>query len=160
VTEFNKYSYIPLKKEEESKFKMVAALLYSMGVVDKNAVTTKWEDENQAIYLTDIKKSEDAKFYKNEYGRIVFIKEGMQWKVGEVAGSIGLNVTKSVSKESAEKMLQEMSLDTDQDGIRDQVEKCEGSKAADPKCVKTDPNNRDTDGNGYWDGVDAIINSK
>ena len=51
-------------------------------------------------------------------------------------------------------------VDSDEDGIVDKDEKCEGAAQYDPRCTKTDPNKKDTDGNGWWDGIDAQLKSR
>ena len=51
-------------------------------------------------------------------------------------------------------------LDTDHDGVPDEREKCAGPDKYDKTCVKTDPTNPDTDGNGWWDGIDNELNKK
>lgn len=160
VSEYNKYSYFGLSKEEEGQFKFASAMVYGMVNINPKSLVIKWEDEKQAIYMTEIKKSDDLQFYRYERGRVVFLKDGEQWKVLESMIARGWNVSKTITQTEADKMLQEMSLDTDQDGITDKDELCVDTKSADPKCVKTDPKKRDTDGNGYWDGVDAIRNKQ
>jgi len=46
--------------------------------------------------------------------------------------------------------------DKDKDGIADYIEEC---IPADIKatCVSTNPKLRDTNGNGFWDGTEALI---
>lgn len=160
VSEYNKYSYFGLSKEEEGQFKFASAMVYGMVNINPKSLVIKWEDEKQAIYMTEIKKSDDLQFYRYEQGRVVFLKDGEQWKVLESMIARGWNVSKTITQTEADKMLQGMSVDTDQDGITDKDELCADTKSADPKCVKTDPKKRDTDGNGYWDGVDAIRNKQ
>ncbi len=160
VGEYNKYSYFGLSKEEEGQFKFASAMVYGMANINPKSLVIKWEDDKQAIYMTEIKKSDDLQFYRYEQSRVVLVKDSEQWKVLESIIARGWNVSKTITQTEADKMLQGMSLDTDQDGITDKDELCADTKSADPKCVKTDPKKRDTDGNGYWDGVDAIRNKQ
>ncbi len=45
--------------------------------------------------------------------------------------------------------------DTDQDGMPDEVETCSYKDAKD--CIKTDPNKKDSLGDGWWDGVRVFL---
>ncbi|TAL48767.1 hypothetical protein EPN83_03130 [Patescibacteria group bacterium] len=50
--------------------------------------------------------------------------------------------------------LNSMVLDTDQDGLTDEQELCTGSYLNESDCTHTDQAVRDTDGDGWWDGVE------
>jgi hypothetical protein len=63
----------------------------------------------------------------------------------------------NTTKEKLITRLQERIIDTDMDGISNEVETCT-YQSADPKtCVKTDPNNKDSNGNGWWDSIEKYI---
>ncbi|MDB5194170.1 MAG: hypothetical protein JWN50_184 [Parcubacteria group bacterium] len=49
--------------------------------------------------------------------------------------------------------------DSDQDALENEVETCtyEGAASSTPPCVQTDPNKKDTNGNGWWDSIDAHL---
>ena len=46
--------------------------------------------------------------------------------------------------------------DKDKDGIADYIEECIPADIKDT-CVPTNPKIRDTDGDGLWDGVEALM---
>ncbi len=54
--------------------------------------------------------------------------------------------------------LQAMILDSDKDGLTDMKENCGGSMMGNKTCVKTNPNKDDSDGDGWWDGIDPMVN--
>jgi hypothetical protein len=51
-----------------------------------------------------------------------------------------------------------MIIDTDNDGLTDWNETCSGAGAYNPDCIETNPNNKDTDGDGWWDSIDDSFN--
>lgn len=53
--------------------------------------------------------------------------------------------------------LEQMVLDSDKDGLPDEIETCAD---ADTACIRTDPKKRDTDGDGWWDGIEALFYKK
>ena len=44
--------------------------------------------------------------------------------------------------------------DSDMDGLPDINENCEGASQYDPNCIKTNPNEKDSDGDGWWDSIE------
>ena len=53
--------------------------------------------------------------------------------------------------------IKKFSLDSDQDGLTDEDETCISKRFS--ECVKTDPNKRDTNGDGWWDPFGDLMNS-
>ncbi len=49
--------------------------------------------------------------------------------------------------------------DTDGDGLTDEDENCLGKKEEDKNCIKTDSNQKDTDGDGWWDSIEEAAKS-
>jgi hypothetical protein len=56
--------------------------------------------------------------------------------------------------------LQALVKDTDKDSTPDQTELCVGELAQREECVKTDPAKRDTDNDGWWDGIESAFYKK
>ncbi|MEK7117870.1 MAG: hypothetical protein AAB861_03805, partial [Patescibacteria group bacterium] len=83
-------------------------------------------------------------FIINENGKIKLLKFN---------DSIGMSISKeNRSMEEINNYLNKVMADDDQDGMLDDVEQCFGQEKL---CIKTDPQNRDSDGDGFWDGVQA-----
>lgn len=156
---FNTYSYKQVTPDQKSQFDSIAPYLYTQSLsLDKNNYVNKWQDDKQAIYSTNPQKNDDAEVYGYKQGIIMFINENGSWKVLLDSPERGWNVVKKGTNETAtqiEKELQAMMLDSDKDGLTDREETCTGAQQYDPKCIKTDPNKRDTNGNGWWDGIEA-----
>lgn len=162
IPALNAVSYTQIPADQEAQFIKVAPLLYDLeSQIVKSEYINKWQDEKQAIYSTNPKKSEDTYGYNLSQGNIMFINIDGSWKVLLSGAESGWHIVKSGTNQTpaqAEQELQTMVLDTDKDGIKDQDETCTGAKELSPSCVKSDPNNRDTDGDGWWDGIEANMN--
>lgn len=62
------------------------------------------------------------------------------------------------AKDFIEKKLLDMSKDSDEDGLTDFQESCLGSYFENTACTNTDQNKKDTDGDGWWDGIEFFFN--
>lgn len=159
VAAYNKVVYDQIPPEESSHFASFAPFLYEeASKTNKAAYIHKWQDDKQAIYTTNPVKRDDEKTYGYSRSSIMFINSAGSWKILVDAPDRGWNVSKSGTNKTAAQVeadLQAMMLDTDKDGLTDQEETCTGGQAYNPKCVKSDPAKRDTNGNGYWDGIEA-----
>ncbi|MBC7982101.1 hypothetical protein H7X65_03430 [Candidatus Parcubacteria bacterium] len=152
---YNQYPACASKAECDMMFQIVNAITDS---INQKEYVNKWEDSKQIILSTNIKKIDTAaeKSYTKEY--LFFVKDsnGNVKVLGN--SSSGLHISKSGSNSTSEAQTAELELsvaDTDQDGVSDIKEKCEGASKYDKTCKKTDPTKRDTDGDGWWDGVEA-----
>jgi hypothetical protein len=144
---------------QECKDRMASAYSYG-SVFDKNKFTNIWSDEKQIIISTDF-WTEEIKELK-QYGRfrsiIFFVKDNDgNWKMlsfspfqGKVMDGNNLN-----PEELKEKAIL-YTKDNDKDGIADYDEEC-SDRPEDSKCIKTDSTKRDSDGDGFWDGVDLLL---
>ncbi len=161
ISEYNKYSYRQVPLDQRSQFSQISSFLYSQSKnISKVSYVNKWQDAKQAIYSTEPKKVDTEKSYSYVQSVVKFIYTNNTWKVVNVNPEITWSIAKSTNKLTTAEVdaeLRAMFLDTDKDGITDVEEKCIGSFQGDSKCIKTDPNKRDTDGNGLWDGIDASI---
>lgn len=152
---YNQYPACASKADCDMMFQFVNAIADS---INKNEYVNKWEDGKQIILSTNVKKTDTAteKSYTKDY--LFFVKDsnGSVKVLGN--SSSGLHILKAGSNSSSEAQTSELEfsvVDTDQDGISDIKEKCEGASKYDKSCNKTDPTKRDTDGDGWWDGVEA-----
>lgn len=102
-----------------------------------------WIDDKQAILATPIKKETD----KYSRADMFFVKDNGNYKILKIGGS--------VSNSNDNERLNAMTLDSDNDFITDQDERCEFIPSS--MCKVTDPYNRDTDGDGFWDGIQKEI---
>ncbi|KKR91768.1 MAG: hypothetical protein UU95_C0003G0024 [Parcubacteria group bacterium GW2011_GWC2_42_12] len=159
VVDFNAVSYVQVTSAEESQFTSLAPFLYEQSAnINKDSYVNKWQDDKQAIYSTNSMKRDDASFYGYKQGSVMFIKNDGSWKILLDSPERGWNHTKTNTNLTAvqiEKELQDMMLDSDKDGLTNMEEVCGGAHQYDSKCIKTDPNKRDTNGNWWWDGIEA-----
>ncbi len=159
IASYNKYSYKQVTPDETLMFGAMASFLYGQtSKIDKDAYVNLWKDSKQAIYSTNPVKTDDANIYGYAQGVISFINEGGSWKVLTVNPMLGWSVSKKGTNKTAaevEQDLRAMMIDSDKDGLTDMDEVCGGAEKYNSKCVKTDPNKRDTNGNGLWDGIEA-----
>lgn len=138
IASYNKYSYKQVTPEEISDFtEFIPYLLDMNSKINKGDYVNKWQDDKQAVFSKNITKTSSG----YEIERIEFIKQSNSWKLITVS-SLGFVGTPTP--------------DSDKDGLTDSEETCTANH--DPSCVKTDPNKKDTNGDGWWDGINAVIN--
>ncbi len=134
---------------------------YSYGsVLKKEDFTNIWSDEKQIILATDfwLESSKDL----DQYGRfrsIIFFVKGAdgEWKLLSFSPAKGGATNKgAASQEEVDARLIRYTEDNDQDGIADYTEECIPAETKDT-CVPTNPKLRDTDGDGWWDGVETLM---
>jgi hypothetical protein len=162
IPAFNTVSYVQVTPDQVSQFSQMASYLYDESVkIIKNDYVNKWQDDRQAIYSTNPKKADDAEVYRYTHGSVMFVNIDGVWKVLSNSPEVGTSVSKKGTNRTATQIEQDlllMMLDSDKDGISDQEETCSELYKYNSKCVKTDPNKRDSNGNGLWDGIDAEMN--
>jgi len=134
-------------------------MAYSYGSALKKAdFTNVWSDSKQTILATNFKINEDDTaigrnraiifFVKNSSGDLVLLSfSPFQGTVLQKASS---------TRQDLLNKLTTYTEDTDEDGIANYEEECLAPYDS-PTCIKTNPNLRDTDGNGFWDGVQALM---
>ncbi len=137
--------------------KAACATLYtSIQNINKASYSNKWEDSRQIVYSTQIQRSDtpSLKTFTIKYAFFLRDAKGGVKFLGFKENS--RSVTKVNTDATDSKLSADLELamaDLDKDAQLDSVEKCEG----DASCVRTDPTKRDTDGDGYWDGVESKI---
>lgn len=136
-------------------------LAYQYGsVLKKEDFVNIWSDEKQIILSTDfwLESSKDL----DQYGRfrsIIFFVKGADnnWKLLSFSPTKGGATNKgAASQEEVDARVIRYTEDNDKDGIADYEEECL-NKPDDLNCVKTNTKIRDTNGDGWWDGVEALI---
>lgn len=129
----------------------------------KSDFVNKWEDGKQIIFSSKPMKADTAtsKGYKVSF--IYFVKDAASGTVRLIGVKPNVRfsydtVNTDLTNSQIEKELQNMMLDSDLDGLTDVEENCEGAKQTEKICVKTDKDKRDSNGNGWWDGVEVLLN--
>jgi hypothetical protein len=133
-------------------------LAYSYGSALKKAdFVNVWSDSKQIILTTDFKFQEDSGIIGRNRAIIFFIKDETDLKMLSFSPFKGATVDKSnASEQELHDRLIIYTEDKDQDGLADYQEECLGAKEGEI-CTKTDPKLRDTNDNGWWDGVEALM---
>jgi hypothetical protein len=165
IQEYNSYSYKPVPSDQVAQFSQMAPALVAN--FNKADFVNKWQDDKQAIYSTNLQKETDAIAWG--YGgkeMVMFVKgKDGSWKVLSIAletggASISKKGAPGMTDAQAEQELQKMMLDSDKDGLTDMDETCgESVEMPVQNCVKTDPNKRDSKGDGWWDGIRKAMNA-
>jgi len=124
-----------------TQFAQLSAFTYNENMkLNKTDFVNKWQDDKQAIFSTNPTRAEIANSSRYTQIKISFINKNGTWEI--------LSINHSGSDQATV-------LDSDKDGLTNDDETCSKAKAYDPNCVKTDPNKRDTNGNGWWDGIET-----
>lgn len=142
---------------DECKNRMDSAYSYGSAFKKEDFVNI-WSDSKQTILATDFKIVEDDNFISRTRSIIFFIKDRAGLKLLSFSPGKGAVLTKTST--TREELLGKLNLyteDNDRDGIADYDEQCLGVPEG-QACTKTDPKLRDTNGNGLWDGVEALMN--
>ena len=137
-----------------------------MGAAYEYGITLKkekfvhiWEDEAQLVLSTDFWVEENDQALGRFRSIIFFVKDGEgTLKLLSFSPTKGGATTKGeASKQELDARILRWTEDNDQDGIADYNEECL-SVSEGQVCNKTNPKLRDTDGDGLWDGVEALMN--
>ncbi|KKP56018.1 MAG: hypothetical protein UR80_C0012G0002 [Parcubacteria group bacterium GW2011_GWB1_35_5] len=145
-----------LKDIIDCKARMSSAYAYG-GALEKKDFVNIWSDEKQIILATNFKIQEDDSILGRHRAIIFFVKDNESLKLLSFSPFKGATVSKGVaSREEIDDRLIIYTEDKDEDGIADYDEECLSPKEGEV-CVKTNPKIRDTDGDGLWDGVQALM---
>jgi len=137
--------------------RMGSAYSYGSALVKEDFINV-WEDEKQIILATDFKIQQDETAISRNRAIIYFLKdENGNLKLLSFSPRKGAFSSKGTA---SEKELNERIIlyteDKDQDGMTDYVEECIPAEIKDT-CVPTNPKLRDTDSDGLWDGIEALM---
>ncbi len=135
---------------------------YSVGsTFEKKAFTVRYGDQKQFILATEPKEfeNETSAGYTQQY--LLFAKkdDGKFYVLGMDPDRSWYTIKKeNISKEELLLLAKEEMLDSDLDGAPDKFENCEFPESfLFLSCEKTDPLNRDTDQDGWWDGIEPFL---
>lgn len=161
ATAYNGFSFRQVGPKDLDQFHQMAPLIYKSYYMNlkKSDYVNHWQDNNQAIYFTTPARNDSTDSYGYSERRVMFVKTDNSWKVLAVsfpAWSILKASSTGETADQVEQKLQSMMKDSDQDGVIDNDENCLGPDNANG-CVKTDPSKRDTNGNGWWDGIEDFM---
>ncbi|NLE07492.1 MAG: hypothetical protein GX627_02705 [Parcubacteria group bacterium] len=157
------YKVSPVCENEETladcKTRMSNAYAYGSALKKEDFVNV-WSDEKQIILATDFWTESIPAL--DQYGRfrslIFLIKDDDgEWKLLSFSPTAGGVTAKgSATEEEINERIVRYTEDNDQDGRPDYEEECLSVKEG-QVCIATDPKLRDTDGDGFWDGVQVLI---
>ncbi|HEY0908474.1 MAG TPA: hypothetical protein VGE35_03955 [Candidatus Paceibacterota bacterium] len=132
-----------------------AALYDDVTSLRESDFTSRVQDGRQAIYSSLMTKEGSATSTSFTRNVLIFVKDGDAWKVIKEPKRIwSVPKTATSSDSQIEAQLQAMSYDADKDGLTDFEEACAAPRVSGKQCVKTDPAKMDTNGDGWWDGVE------
>ncbi len=147
------------KPSDECKARMSSAYAHG-STLKKEDFINVWSDKRQTVLTTDFWTETSVEL--NLVGRfrsmIVFVRnEKGELKLLSFSPTKGGATAKnSAPEQELNDRIIRWSEDKDKDAIADYEEECL-NKPDDTKCVKTNPKLRDTDADGFWDGVDALL---
>ena len=131
--------------------------------VKKEDYVNLWSDSKQVILSTNFKKTDSADIYGYSRGYLVLTADingdlkmlnfnpERSWFYTRYESDFG-------NKEVMENKLQAIIKDSDEDGLTDMQEICGGDyRDAPAECSNTDPSKRDSDADGWWDGVEFFF---
>lgn len=155
------YKIAPVCEDPKTRIDCEARmnLAYQYGsVMQKEYFVNVWEDEKQLILSTDFRTEKNQDTLSRVRSIIFFVKDTSgNFKMLSFSPFKGAKTNKgAASQEEVDARLIIYTEDKDNDGIAGYEEECIGA-LEDTSCVKTDPKIRDTDGNGFWDGVEALM---
>jgi hypothetical protein len=142
----------------DCKSRMSMAYQYGSALKKEDFINV-WNDKKQTILSTDFWFEESTTTMGRFRAIIFFVKDDAgNLKLLSYSPFKGATTDKSVAstRELTDRLIT-WTEDKDQDGIADYIEQCIGATPG-QTCVKTDPKLRDTNGNGWWDGVEALMN--
>lgn len=124
--------------DEEMCWGVIEGMVDAVGQISKTDIVEVWKDSKLAILSTAIEESASG------YGRtqLSFVKSG------------GIKI---LSVKTWDLISENDSLDSDKDGRLNSDEDCSGNIYTHfpEKCIETDLNKQDTDGDGWWDGIEV-----
>lgn len=112
-------------------------------------------DEKQIILATDYFKNRESNAASITRGVIYFVRDGEEIKFLSLNPFDGTILTfGNEATSTIEAKLDELAQDTDLDFLRDQDELCSTGYS---DCIKSNPDKRDTDKDGFWDSIEALF---
>lgn len=147
------------KPSDECNSRMSSAYLYGADLKKVDFINV-WSDSKQIIISTDfwVEDSDDMNLIGKFKTMIFFVRdEGGNLRLLSFNPSKGGATGKgTASSEELNERIDRWTEDLDMDGVADYEEECL-HKPNDATCTKTNPKERDTDSDGWWDGTEAIM---
>lgn len=148
-----------LTMNDECNLRMDSIVELTADFVKKD-FSNVWYDENQIILFTDPKKSEEENKTSYTKSYIFFTRDEQgNPKVASIDPGQVFSFTRQadLTDQEIEEELWSIIMDSDKDGVPDIYELCEDTAQI---CENewTKPNIRDTDGDGWWDGMESYVN--
>ncbi len=144
------------KSKEKECFERMDAVYFIGKELKKSDFKYVWQDDKQIILTTDFKFEENESMISKSRGMIYFVidKEIKVLSFNHAKGSV---VTKSTASiEELKDRLNTYTKDIDEDGKEDYLEECLSSSQG-SECIKTDTKIKDSDKDGFWDGIEALF---
>lgn len=118
-------------------------------------------DRNQMILVSDWLEDFDNATFSITRSIIFFIRDNGALKLLAFNPFDGPLIVKrgGEDREAVISRLYTMVADSDEDGLADTIETCEG-RAPESGCLTTDPNKKDTDEDGFWDSTQSFFFKK
>ncbi len=148
-------------KTKECNDLMTGAYKVGLQFVEKDFVNV-WFDQKQIIlstnFITD--QSDNARSFVQK--RIYFTRDSngtpkiLSYSFPDEVTYIFIDKSQPMATSTVDARLTERVKDSDQDGLPDEVETCT-YQGATKDCVKTNPNKRDSLGDGWWDGIRIFL---
>ncbi len=121
----------------------------------------KAEDGKQAILATNIRRPNTENELVAARSTILFTKDAQGYpKILALNPNEMWTLQKNKASTTAEleARMQSFILDSDQDGVTDNLENCIfPENILQVTCKKTDPLKRDSNGDGWWDGIEPLL---
>lgn len=116
-----------------------------------------WEDDKQLILSSNFWEEENDVSIGRFRSIIFFIKDQSGLKLLSFSPAKGATIQKSdASIEELKTRAVRYTEDNDNDGKSDYTEECLDA-TPDKTCIKTDPKLRDSDQDGFWDGIQSLF---
>lgn len=151
----------PDRKEE--CFKMMDTV-YNIGrLIKKEELVNVWSDKKQIILSSNYRPFRDEKVEGMDRSVIYFTIVGGEYKILNYNPAEGYYVPHDGKLSSDQQLQSEIKasvIDTDKDGVTDYEENCAGQFSGNPFCKKTDPQDRDSDNDLWWDGIEYFFYKK
>lgn len=116
-----------------------------------------WEDDKQLILSSNFWEEENDVSIGRFRAIIFFIKDQSSLKLLSFSPAKGAAIQRSdASIEELKTRAIRYTEDSDNDGKSDYTEECLDA-TPDKTCTKTNPTLRDSDSDGFWDGLEALF---
>ena len=146
-------------KTTECNARMDTAYFYG-SAIDESSLTHTVGDDKQLILVGDYKEKIDNQAITLTRGIVYFTKQNGNIKFLSLSPFDGffklIDASSTEATSTTEASLKALTKDTDGDTAPDAVETCT-DPGAPADCVKTDPNKKDSNGNGWWDSIEALF---